>query len=288
MSARMTQAALRDGPTWYTNYGMGGMQYGASQLFATISRLLAASPETRVLVSPTWANNPNVFAPFFLDQQQQARVEWINVDAFLNERRTLDRDMLFVMPPDEYERAAASGKLLLTQPEEIIPYPDGRPGFYFVRMDYVPHIADILEADRQARAQLVESMTTLDGEKIVIRHSLLDIGQVNDLIDDNPRTLIRGMEANPLRLVLQFARPRPIASLGMDFGSMEEFHVRVTLTRAGGTTETTEQVYKGLPRDPHIDVALPQGAPVVTIQIEVRDLHQGETGHIHVRGLSLR
>lgn len=287
MSGQMTRAALRDGPTWYTDYGMGGMQYGASQLFATIPRLLAASPDTRIHISPTWANNPNIFAPFFLDQRQQARVDWLNVDAFMVEHLTLDRSMLFVMPPDEYERAVHSGKFLLTQPEQVIPYPDGRPGFYFVRMEYVPYIDDILAADRRARARLVESTATLDGEQIVIQHSLLDTGRAQDLFDDDPRTLIRGMEANPLRLVLQFARPRPVTSIGMDFGSMEGFRVHVMLTRDGSTTESTDKQFLGLPPDPHIDLALPSGTPVSRIQIEVTDFNQGETAHIHIRGLEL-
>lgn len=288
MSGQMTRAALRDGPTWYTDYGMGGMQYGASQLFATIPPLLAASPETRILLSPTWANNPNIFAPYFLDKQQQTRVDWINVDAFMVERRTLDRTMLFVMPPDEYKRAVDSGKFLITEPEHIIPYPDGRPGFYFVRMEYVSYIDDILAADRQARAHLVESTAELDGEPIIIQHSMLDTGQVKDLLDGDPRTLIRGMEANPLRLVLQFAGSQPVTALGMDFGSMEGFRVVVTLTRDGGTTETIDKEFIGLPKDPHIDLALPTGAAVSQIQIEVTDLNQGETAHVHIRGLELR
>ena len=133
MSFSMLRTALADGPTWYNDYGLGGMQYGAEQLFSTIPEELAKSPETHLHVSPNWANNPNTFLLFFLNEQQRDRIDMMNVDAFLLAKQELDLNQLFVMTSDEYQRAGASHKFVMQPPERIMAYPDGQPGFYVVR-----------------------------------------------------------------------------------------------------------------------------------------------------------
>ncbi len=45
----MLRDALVNGPTWYRNYGLGGMQYGARQVFGQVRRQLARNPGLREL-----------------------------------------------------------------------------------------------------------------------------------------------------------------------------------------------------------------------------------------------
>lgn len=201
------RAALVDGPTWFSDYGMNGMQYGARQLFVeTIPAELAEHPDTTLLVSPTWANNPDVFLDFFLTPAQRARVRFANVDGFTIARQDLDPDRhLFVMPDYEYTKAITSGKFIVEPPERIIPYPDGRPGFYFVRMAYVPNVDELFAADRAARARLVEGEIVVAGQPARVAHSALDIGTIVNLFDGDTSSLARGMEANPLVVDLRLA-----------------------------------------------------------------------------------
>lgn len=290
-SLTMLRSALVDGPTWYTNYGLGGMQYGAEQLFGqAIPAELARQPEAQLLVSPTWANNPNSFVDFFLSDAQRARVQLVNVDAFLVARRDLDpARQIFVMPADEYQRAQESGKFIIAEPERIIPYPDGQPGFYFVRMSYVPNVDALFAADRVARSQLVETLIDLDGASVGVGHSLLDIGTIENLFDGDTNSLVRGFEANPLVVELRFAGPRPLSGLTLTTGSMDiDLTVRVT-PPDGGPDLVFSQVYTGLPNDPTVEFTMPDG-PIEAgrLRIEIRHMGEGEVAHVHVRELTLR
>ena len=288
-SLGMLHAALTTGPTWYTDYGLYGMQYGAQQVFTAVPAELEKSRSTRILVSPTWANNPNVFLDFFLDRPERRRVEMMNVDAFLDAKRPLSEDLLFVMTPAEYERANASGKLRLRSPERVLSYPDGRPGFYFVRMRYVEGVDAIFAAERQARRALQESRAMLDGQPVVVRHSPLGAGRIDDLFDGTPRTLIRGLEANPLVVEIAFPTPRPVRAVALDLGSMD-LSLKVTLTSPDGREAmTASETFRGLPRDPHVELALPDGGREATqARIEITMLPRREPAHVHVRELALR
>jgi predicted DNA-binding antitoxin AbrB/MazE fold protein/4-amino-4-deoxy-L-arabinose transferase-like glycosyltransferase len=286
----LLRTALVDAPTWFSDYGLSGMQYGAEQLFGeALPQELARSPNTRLLVSPVWANNPDAFLLFFLDEQQRSRVQFLNVDAFLLYKGDLGADQLFVMTADEYQRAHDSQKFIIDQPERILSYPNGQPGFYFVRIHYVDNVDELFAAERLARQQLVEAVVSLDGQDTLVRYSQLDIGEIRNVFDGDTQTLMRGLEANPFVIELEFSQPRPVTALGLDTASME-FTLKVLATPAGGDAPTsTQQTYRGLPDDPHVDLALAGGLQQISkLRIEITNLHEGEVGHIHVREVKLR
>ena len=56
--------ALRSGPTWYDDYGLFGMQYGASQLDETVPGLLMDTPSPHVYITSTWTNGANFVIRF--------------------------------------------------------------------------------------------------------------------------------------------------------------------------------------------------------------------------------
>ncbi len=104
-SLLMLRDALVNGPMWYRDYGLYGMQYGATQLFGDeIPQYLVEHPESQVIISPTWANGTDNFIRFFLPPEQQGRVQMLNVDYFMSARRELNPNMVFVMPAYEYEQ----------------------------------------------------------------------------------------------------------------------------------------------------------------------------------------
>ncbi|MBX0327256.1 hypothetical protein K2Z83_06120 [Oscillochloris sp. ZM17-4] len=289
-SLLLLRTALGDGPTWFQNYGLDGMQYGAQQIFGElVPELLASEPDTRLLVSPTWANNPNAFIDFFLTPAQAGRVEMINVDAFTVSRQELDPAReLFIMPFYEYERALKSGKFVVDPPERVVPYPNGSPGFYVVRMRYVDNVDALFEADRLARTQLVEDQADIGGP-VIVAHSMLDMGSPAQLFDGDPHTLMRGFEANPLVVELRFPQPRSVSGVTLTVGSMD-LRLRLVGTPAdGGPQIIAEQSYTGLPPDPTVQLDLPSGArELSSLRLEIAQIGGGEVAHIHVRELALR
>lgn len=285
MSLGMLRLALSEGPTWFTDYTMGGMQYGARQLFGIIEERLAADPATRVMLTPDWANGTTMFPQFFLTPEQQTRVQTFNVDAFIGEKRELTPDMLFIMMPAEVDRARASGKFERVDIEGEIPYPDGRTGFYLVRLAYMPDIDAVFAAELEELRRPVTEPGTLDGAPVTVTHTRFEAGQLSDLFDGDTFTLVRHISANPVRYEIIFDAPRPVSGLALDLGSMDA-GVAVTLITPDGQSAAYSQEFRGLGPDPHIELPFPDPPPLVaSMTLELRDLNRGEDVKIHVREL---
>ncbi|MCX7669640.1 MAG: glycosyltransferase family 39 protein [Anaerolineae bacterium] len=285
----MLRDALVNGPLWFRDYGLYGMQYGALQLFGeAIPEYLRAHPESRIAVSPNWANGTDNFVRFFLTREQQARVQMLNVDYFMAARRPLDSNTLLVMTPEEYAQARNSPKFKSVEVERILPYPDGRPGFYFVRLTYADRLDEILAEEREARSQPVVERIVLNGETVEVLHSQFDMGRLADVFDGDPFTLARGLEANPLVFELRFPTPRRVAGLKATFGAMD-FALKVLL-RADEQADPViyEQTFRNLPSDPKVELVFDRGPTAVrTARIEILQLNAGGDVHIHVRELAL-
>ena len=81
----MLYDSLYNGPIWYKNYGLYGMQYGARQLFeGIIPKYLNKNPENKIFVSSLWTNGADVLPRFFLTSTQQKQISMGSVDTFLS------------------------------------------------------------------------------------------------------------------------------------------------------------------------------------------------------------
>jgi hypothetical protein len=284
----MLRAALLNGPTWYTDYGLYGMQYGAQQVFAAAREELAHSPDTRLLISHTWANNPDAFIPFFLDDAEQARVEMTPIEPFMQMRREIGERWMFVMTAQEYDKARESGKFTIEPPERTLLYPDGTSGFRFVRLRYSLNADAIFAAERAERQRLTESTATINGQTVVVRHSQLDLGQVGDLFDGDTDTLVRGVEANPLVFEFHFPTPQSIGTISID-GWATNIELAVVITPADdGASQRFTQSYQNQSHNPHIDYALPDGPyQASTLRLEIKNATEGEVSKVHVREITV-
>jgi hypothetical protein len=290
-SLLMLRDAVVNGPLWYRDYGLYGMQYGAQQLFEeAVPDELAADPQLRVMVTSSWANGADRFAQFFLTPADQQRVFLRSIDYYLFEQRDLTNTLL-VLTSAEYERALTSGKFKVLVIEQVLPYPDGTPGFYFIRPAYVDNAAEIFAAEAEARRQPVEATIELAGELVTVVHSRFNAGGLDDLFDGDRFSLVRGLEANPLVIELRYPAPRVFGALALDLGSMESFSVTVTLAPAGGGEPLVYGgVYNGVGNDPHITLPFGEVAaatPVSTVRVEIKNLLAGDTAQIHIRELAL-
>jgi hypothetical protein len=273
---------------WYNDYGLYGMQYGATQLFTeAIPACLNADVNTRILVSSTWANGADTFIPFFLSGNHRSRVQMLSIDSFMRERRSLDANTLLVMTPSEYQDARASGKFQSIEVDRIVPYPDGRPGFYFAVLSYAANFEQTIAAEKAARRLLITETVELNGEPLQVSHSALDFGQLRDLFDGNPDSLVRGLGANPLVLDFAFAKPRAMKEVKGTFGSMD-FRLTAILTAPDQeVSEVYSWDFRGLPLDPSVEVSFARGPALVSrLRLEILKLDGAEEEHIHIRELS--
>jgi hypothetical protein len=284
-SVWMLRDALVNGPGWYSDYGLYGMQWGAKQLFTeVIPEVLAENPNSRIMLTSTWANGADTFIRFFLSPEQRAHLQMLNVDYYMSERRALDDDTILVMTPSEYQLAVGSPKFARVDVDRVINYPNGTPGFYFARLAYSPNFEDLLGPEREARVRPVQGQVVVDGQLATVEHSPLDVGRLEELFDGEPFTLVRGLAANPLIFDFTFPAPRAVKGLAADFGSMD-FNLTVKLyADAAAEPVVYTEAYRGQPPDPHVTMPFP-AAPdqVVRVRIEIEQLNPPVDVHIHVR-----
>lgn len=276
---------LTNGPLWETNYGMGGMQYGARQVFGQIKDLLKKDPTVPVMLSPDWANGTDVLARFFLGDP--VPIEMASMDAFIDLHQPFDPKTIFIMPQDDYRRTISSGKFKPMQVLDMIPYPDGSAGFLFAHLKYTEQSGEQFEHAETERHILQMGTVTMNGETLDAAVSELDMGDLQMLFDHDPATLVRSVEANPL--VVELVLPEPVV-----------YH-RARVMVGGSATQVT--VY-ALPEGATIPAAsnltvnesteirnavVPIGTdkPVTRLRFEVRTAHDGEPAHVHLWGIEL-
>ncbi|UCD99626.1 MAG: hypothetical protein JSV42_02540, partial [Chloroflexota bacterium] len=276
----MLRDVLQNAPTWYQDYGLGGMQYGAGQLFPYIRDYLDEKPESKVILTPGWANGTDIVARFFLGDPLP--IQMGSIDGYLYYRQPLDENSLFVMTPDEHQVAVESGKFKDIQIEESLHYPNGEPGFYFVRMVYVDEIDSILAAEKKERLILRSAEVMIDGEAVQVRHSLLDIGEAQHMFDGDPHTLARTFEANPAIVEISYPSPRSISGVSVIIGSTEaEIRAQLYATLNADPIEYIG-TFKGTVEQPEVAFDFSHQTTIQFLRLEVRDLHQGEPANVHI------
>lgn len=273
--------AVVNGPMWSTDYGLGGMQYGARQLYAEVGNYLSEDPKAHLIISPSWANGADVVARFFYDDPQPFQLG--SIDGYMIEKKELKPNTVFIMTPDELARVMPSPKFKNIHVIKTLPYPNAEPGFYFVTLDYSDDIDSILEAEISSRSILNEtSLTLADGTQVQAFISTLDMGSPENLVDTNFDSVARTAQANPMKIQVIFPEPHRISGVTV---------------RVGGTpTEVTVYPYELSNADPfyysmvkdetpdprNVNVVFDKPLEVVRVDIEVKSTRDGEPAHVHV------
>ncbi len=278
--------SLTNGPFWNRDYGME-IPWGAPQVYGAIEDWLEQEPETFFYVSPTWANGVDTLKRFFLPDD--APVDIANADRFTESRQELTDDIILVLTAREYEAARVNPKLDDVRVVKELRYPDGSPGFFFVRMRYSPQADAIFELERQERLKPIIETLDIGGSVVTIQHPLFDSGGVQHLFDGDVYTLARGYDANPMLLVLSFDAPRALHGVEITTGSMDfALTIRLFPTADGEPVVYTE-TYIDQPMDPTVSLEF-DGAPAQVSRLEIEIRHLGEPGpaKIHLREIKFR
>ena len=287
----MLNDALRNGSRWFRDYGMGGMQYGAFQIFDIVRQYLKERPETKIIFSPDWANGTDVVARFFLGDPSPIQIA--SVRGHLVQKLPLDEETLFVITPQEYDALInEKAKIENVQVEQIVPYPDGNPGFYFVRLIYADNIDEIFAAERAVRQVLQEAVIPIDGQDVRVRFSYLDSSiqaeSIALLFDDDPYTLAKTYENNPFFVELTFPEKRTLSGFSIHIGGA---NARITV-KCFPAPDAEPIVFtfegQGTSEQPELAFELPQPTETQIFQVEMLDPFAGDPAKIHIWELKLR
>lgn len=291
INVTMLADALRNGPTWYNDYGLYGMQYGAKQIFQeTVVPALLQDPQARFIVSPSWANGGEHFVGFFVPPKLQPRVALGQVYDFINPEQPFTEHDFFAATWQEYEKIQADPKFAQVVVRSIIYYPTGQPGFYILNIRLADNIAELLAQEDLARRTPVEETVEWMGQTVRVRHSHLSGGRLQDVLDGDPYSLARGERDNPILYEFFFSQPLTASQLVLTTGSMRDFDVTLRLYPVGQDVPIEyRQNYKNLRDDPTIVISFENGpAQFDHVILLVKDNNQGEIAQVHIREIEFR
>ncbi|MCC7163439.1 MAG: glycosyltransferase family 39 protein [Anaerolineae bacterium] len=279
--------ALINGPTWFRPYDLYGMQWGARQLFQVLHQVRAASPRSPIVLTSSWSNGTEEFVNLLMPDD--GLIQTRTIDAWIENKLALSRNMIFVLTPSELREARESGKFKRPVKIQRIKYPDGTDGFQLVRLEYVDNVDEIFRIEKEERARPVTDDALLNGETVKVVHSQFDGGRVQDMFDGDKYTLARGREANPLLIEIIYPTPRPISSMYASFGRMRS---NITVTLYPPDSAAPRAYVEQDLRDediPEITMQFPDPPALVqSVRVEIEHLDSPGQAKVHVRELQLR
>jgi hypothetical protein len=277
--------ALTNGPIWYKDYGMSGMQYGGQQVFNRAVEIAKDQPEITIIVSSTWANGSDVIMRYFTNDHPN--IQMGNINAWGYSFQPLNRNMLFVMTRDDLNYINESGKFTNLTIEETLDYPDGSTGFYFIRLDYDEDIKTVLAKEREERRALISETLNINGQSVLIQYPVLDMNEIKHIFDDDRTTLIRTLEANPLKLILTFSEPVQIKQINTLIGGTPTM-VSASAYYKGEELETQFLEVEGAITTRDVQLNFSQSYLVDELRIEILNVHDGEIAHVHLWEVSFK
>ncbi|MEM8858918.1 MAG: hypothetical protein AAGD96_11390, partial [Chloroflexota bacterium] len=280
LNVRIMFDANNNGPTWYDQYGLGGLQYGATQVFGEAADVLTVTPGRQIYISNSWTNGTDTVARFFFDEPLPFRLVDLNRDN-LKEEYPMTADTAFIVTQAEYDAMLNSGKFTNFEVENTLYYPNGAPGFYLLDADYVSNISEIFQAELEARQQPIVVEFPIENRPARVTHPQMDIGDIFKLFDDDVLSLARTDEGNPATIEIFFADPLPASGLRFNFGDRAA-DITASVRTPDGQTYENSGSFKGTAGDSIGDISFDQNYDVETLTLVINDPEQGPQGHVHL------
>jgi hypothetical protein len=272
--------SLANGPTWYEDYELYGMQYGGEQLSSALEDYHAANPESNLIVSSSWANGADEIFRFFLPEGFPMRTG--TVLEYLQNYIPIGAQDVFIMTSEEYGVAQASGKFSEIRIEKILNYPNGQPGFYFARLTYVPNIEELIAAEEAELIKPVEEQFSLGGETVRIVHSRFDMGELAAGFDGNPFSLIRSQHDNPLYLDMFFPAAHRFTRVSVRVGGAPTRFVATFYPASGGDPQVFSTTVERASDYRDVEILLTTPVECSHIRLEIETVGESEPTHVHV------
>jgi len=278
-SGWMTRDAILNGPTWYQDYSLYGMQWGGQQLSAKILEFQQAHPQAQLTLSPTWANNTDVIMRYFLGDPLPVEMGTLgeHIDYFI----PFEDGEVFILPPEEYAALLENPKFADITVLDLLHYPDGNPGFYFVSLDYAPGAEAVFAAEMAERQKPQVEQFEILGQLVEVTYPMLDIGQIADAFDGDRATLIRTFEANPLNLTLAFSDPIDLQAITVWLGNVRSA-IHVELIDDQGQHSQFEAFDTGTEAIHPIRLDFGEKVAVKSLNLSIESLDAREPVHVHL------
>lgn len=281
----MLYDVLHNAPTWFTNYGISGLQWGSKEVYQAANEINKKEPDTKIYVSDGWNWQPYTMHRFFVEDG--LNIISGNADMFMDEYLPGLESSLFIMVPSGYEKVSASNKFAEVKVERIINTPDGNPGFYIVRLRYREDAQALFKAELQERAELVSDLVMLGNVELPINHTILDgIKTIQNAFDGDLETLIKSDRVNPLILELIFPEAADLGGVDLSVGS-ERVKILVEIELDEGSTQEFMVEAEEGNQNKTVPVRFGGQLPVSRLRIEINDVDAAQDSFVHLWEVTL-
>lgn len=276
--------AVQNGALWYPDYSLYGMQWGGREISEKIESFLEENPDAELTLSPSWANNTDIIMRFFLGDPLPVTLgSTLEYDLYYREIRP---EQVFIVGPEKFEALARNPKFEETQILDRLQWPDGRTGFFFIKLKYSPDAEEIFAEELLERQKPVELDFNLMGQRVRISHSRLDMGTIASVFDGNRATLIRSLEANPMMISIDFPEAVALEGATVLVGAQATQLTVAIVTEEGNSLTFMEKVEDSDVVRP-VSVDFGGRYSIKQLQIWVESLNEDEPAHVHLWELIL-
>lgn len=275
----MLTDALTRGPTWWKDYGITGIQWGSNQVFKEAIAYSNEHPDTKVYISGGWIFKADSQQLFFVPKDTPVQ---LGAPADLADQIAQGEDLTFVVTPDEFQKLQSSGIYDSIQVEKVIPYPDGTPGFRFIKLAFTPQKEHDLQEGISKESEPVTTTVQWEGQTLAVTHAPLSAGKIDNLFDGDFGTFIRSLNVNPLWMDYTFPQVTSLTGVQVRVGS-EPIAVTVTIN---GSDPAAKKVFTqdGPQTTDYKEVTVDFGSTqdVKTIEVDVKNKLSDENGLVHI------
>lgn len=271
---------LQNAPTWFKDYGLDGLQWGSKEIYSAVEEINKVEPGTKIYVSDDWNWQPYIMHRFFVDGQPN--IVSGNAKKFMEEFQGGLDSSLFVMTLSDYEEVKASNKFSEVVVDRSLAYPDGSPGFYFVRLRYREDAEEIFKTELLERAELVSELIKIGDQEIPIQHTILDgLKTIQNAFDGNLESLIKSDRVNPLVLDLNFPQPKTLQQVELSVGSERVVILVSAWLEDHSVREFRVDAEEG-DQNKTVLVSFGDSLLVVRLRIELHDVEAQEDSFVHL------
>jgi hypothetical protein len=277
---------LTNGPLWHRNYGMNGMQYGGQQVFDRIAEIRKRDPHVPIVLSPDWANGTDTLARFFMGDP--VPIELASMDAYIENQRSFPANTIFIFTPDDFNKVISSGKFNPMEVVDVLFYPDGTPGFTFAHLKYNSTAKWEFEQEIESRTYMDWAEVTLNGESVKAASSRLDMGILQSVFDNDEKTLVRSLVANPLIVEISFPEPKTYHTALVSIGGSAS-QISIYVIPEGSTTPLAASIsVEDSSTTRTISLPIPTSLAFSRMRVELRTIRDGEPSHVHLWDIGLK
>jgi len=125
---------LRNSPRWYSDYGRNGLQYGSEQIFRLARDYALYHPDMTIRISPVWCTQCETLRAFFIPDNPKILLD--PPSRFMESPDETIVNNVFIVTKEEYLTLVESRRFGEINVKTIVPFPDGSPAFFLLRLNY--------------------------------------------------------------------------------------------------------------------------------------------------------